>query len=616
MLERVLGEMPGFVNVGELIDMFRRAREDERCGCGEPFTSCPFWTGVGKRAFGGWDSGELAAVSRLQDKVSRQRHLPQLLAMRLASPAFRADVAAYGDYYRKLYRAIAGEAGAQYVVDASKWPVQALALARAGIDVRVIHLVRDARGVAHSMSKAVARPHALNDDDVMWRNSPAGAAARWVTCQSETELLRPHVPVTRVRYEDFVRDPRQAVEGALTELGLPPDPARFAHIDAERVTLGKSHGLSGNPSRFRDGEIVLRSDEAWRGQMSRLDRTVVTTIGLPFLVRYRNPLRAGRSQPAAPAVPAAPPPEPGHWPEVSVLITTRGRPELVRETIATVVGQDYAGDLDILVVHDQEQPDGELAQLGRPGRTIRVMRNAATPGLAGARNFGLGFVRGEYVATCDDDDLWHPGKLRLQVARLISEPDLLAVGSGIRYLMPGGKVQDWPGRAERIDYSLLLRNRVKELHSSTLVMRRDTYAKVGNYDEKLPFGYAEDYDWVLRMAKAGAIGLVVAPQADIRRNAASYYQDGSEKVAKGLEYLLNKHSDIAASRPGSARMLGQIAFARSSMGDRGPALRLAVKSLTRYPASPHPYVALAHATTGVSPQHLRRLARLLRRDMA
>jgi glycosyltransferase involved in cell wall biosynthesis len=299
-----------------------------------------------------------------------------------------------------------------------------------------------------------------------------------------------------------------------------------------------------------------------------------------------------------------------------VLITTRGRPELVRETITTVVDQDYPGDIELLVVHDQEPADEDLTRLGRPGRRIRVLTNTGTPGLAGARNFGLGFLTSDYIATCDDDDLWHPEKLRLQISRLVSEPGLLAIGSGIRLLLPDAKTLDWPGRAERIDYQLLLRNRVKELHSSTLVMRRDAFTKAGNYDEHLPYGYAEDYDWVLRMAKVGGVGLVVQPLADIRRNATSYYQGGSEKVADGLEYLYRKHPDIAASRRGSARMLGQIAFARSCIGQRGPAMRLALKALTRWPGSPHPYIALAHITTGMQPQHLLRLARLLRRDMA
>jgi hypothetical protein len=63
LLERTLGEITGFVNVGELIDLFRRVvREGERCGCNEPFESCPFWSGVGREILDGWDPDEVDAV--------------------------------------------------------------------------------------------------------------------------------------------------------------------------------------------------------------------------------------------------------------------------------------------------------------------------------------------------------------------------------------------------------------------------------------------------------------------------------------------------------------------------------------------------------------------------
>jgi glycosyltransferase involved in cell wall biosynthesis len=306
--------------------------------------------------------------------------------------------------------------------------------------------------------------------------------------------------------------------------------------------------------------------------------------------------------------------EPAQWPDVSVIITTRGRPELLRETIATVAAQTYPGAIECIVVHDQEPADEDLLRLSTSRCHIRVLVNTRTPGLAGARNTALDVASGEFVATCDDDDLWHPEKLKIQITRLLHEPDLLAVGSGLRLLLPGGKTMEWPGRAERISYQLLLRNRVKELHSSTLVMRREAYDRAGCYDEELPYSYAEDYDWVLRMAKVGEVGLIAQPLADIRRNGTSWYQGGSEKVRAGLEYLLAKHPDFARSRRGHARLLGQIAFASSSLGDRGPALRLTLKSITQWPMSPHPYIALTHILTGIQPGHLLRVARILRRE--
>src|SRR5215468_1274079 len=311
----------------------------------------------------------------------------------------------------------------------------------------------------------------------------------------------------------------------------------------------------------------------------------------------------------------APAPEPDGWPLVSVIMPTRSRPELVRESIAAVVAQAYPGQIECLVVHDQEPPDGQLTELGTAQHRVMVAANTHSPGLAGARNTGLDLARGSIVATCDDDDIWHPDKLLRQVERLRDEPGLLVVGSGIRLRLPG-KVVDWPGRAEHVSYQLLLRNRVKELHSSTLVMRREAFAKVGLYDEELPRGYGEDYDWVLRAARAGQVGIVTRPLADIRKDGKSYYQGAAENTALALEYLLAKHPDIAASPRGHARMLGQIAFARSALGERGPAIRYAAKAVVRWPISPYPYMAFVQAATRIDPRHLLRAARLFRRGMA
>src|SRR4029453_6885844 len=74
----MLGAVPGSVNAGELNAIFSRvATENQRCGCGEPFAACPFWTAVGDRAFGGW-SEVTARMAHLQPRVVRQRHVPRM----------------------------------------------------------------------------------------------------------------------------------------------------------------------------------------------------------------------------------------------------------------------------------------------------------------------------------------------------------------------------------------------------------------------------------------------------------------------------------------------------------------------------------------------------------
>ena len=308
--------------------------------------------------------------------------------------------------------------------------------------------------------------------------------------------------------------------------------------------------------------------------------------------------------------------DPERWPLVSVILPTRGRPDLVRAAIAAIVGQTYPGPVECLVVHDQEPPDPALASLGSGEHQVRVLANHRTPGLAGARNSGLAEATGSFIATCDDDDIWHPAKLQAQITRLLDQPDLLVVGTGIRLMLPDGRIISWPARAERISQRLLVRNRVKELHSSTLAMRRDVYAKAGLYDEKTPHGYAEDYDWILRVARVGRIGAVVSPLADIRKDSGSWWPGDAAVTAAGLEYLLARHPEIAASPRGHARLLGQIAFSRSLLGQRGRALRYAATAIARWPASPHGYLALAHIVTGVDRKHMLRAARLVGRGLA
>lgn len=296
------------------------------------------------------------------------------------------------------------------------------------------------------------------------------------------------------------------------------------------------------------------------------------------------------------------------YPLVSTVIPTRGRPELLRETIASIIAQDYAGRIEITVVHDGEPADPSLTEVGRDGRTVTPVANKGTRGLAGARNFGLQLSSGAYVASCDDDDLWHPAKVRKQVDRLESDPDLLAVGAGIRLLMAADQTVEWPGSHASVTYQRLLTNRVKELHSSTLMMRRVAFAKAGSYDESLPYGYGEDYDWLLRAARVGRIGVVTEVLADIRKDVPSWFRGKAKDTAEALEYMLVKHPDLANHRRGGARVRGQIAFARASAGERRTALTYLGRSLARDPLSRQAWLAAA-TIAGIDPQRLLGLAR-------
>jgi len=290
LLERILGQVPGFVNVGEVIDIFRRVVDnDELCGCGQPFLECDFWTQVGHQAFGGWSTDLVKEVADLQRSVARHRHLARLSSPTLQDTVFKGQVKRYGDIYGRLYEAVLAVSGGQVVVDASKGAAQAVAISTSQlVDMRVIHLVRDARGVAFSWAKSgVDRPQGNAPGATMAQHRPALTAVRWSGLQVASEVARRAVPLSAVlRYEDLMTDPAAELVRVLRRLDLADGDGQLAHVDGSSVDLRSSHGVSGNPSRFRDGRQRLRRDDQWRHDMRRSDRVAATALALAPLARY------------------------------------------------------------------------------------------------------------------------------------------------------------------------------------------------------------------------------------------------------------------------------------------------------------------------------------------
>ena len=184
---------------------------------------CPFWTAVGDAAFGGWSS-VTRRMAELQPRVVRQRHVPRMVTG-LAGAAYRRELDEYVDVHHRLYRAIAAVSGAEVVVDASKSTAQLFALRRIdGLDLRVVNLVRDSRGVANSWTKSgILKPQSA-DGAVMGTYPPHRLAVLWAALQLESGLPRggraARAPACATRTSS--RRPGSTLERALRDVGLPP----------------------------------------------------------------------------------------------------------------------------------------------------------------------------------------------------------------------------------------------------------------------------------------------------------------------------------------------------------------------------------------------------------
>ncbi len=289
LLSHLLGRLPEMVAVGELRYVWQAGVSgNELCGCGQPFDECPFWVAVGREAFGGWDKIDLDEVLGLEAAVLRHSRIPMLAAPRLF-PAHAERLRRYTDITRNLYSAIAAVADARVVVDSTKNPPYAYFLRRSGaVDLRVVHLVRDSRGVVFSWMKKVVRPEVTGGDEAHFEEfSPVSAGIRWMECNLAFELLRRlRTPTARMRYEALASDPREQVERALEQLQLPATQDALQQLGDGEVEVLAQHSLRGNPMRFAHGRQRVRVDDAWRTGMGASTRRAVTAVTWPLLLSY------------------------------------------------------------------------------------------------------------------------------------------------------------------------------------------------------------------------------------------------------------------------------------------------------------------------------------------
>ena len=110
-------------------------------------------------------------------------------------------------------------------------------------------------------------------------------------------------------------------------------------------------------------------------------------------------------------------------PLVSVIIPTYNRPHYLKEAIASVVQQTYT-NLEIIVSDDcsVESPAAIVAAF--QDSRIRLRRNPTNLGIGLNVTCAFQEAQGEYVASLNDDDIWHPEFIAKLLPSLEANSDL------------------------------------------------------------------------------------------------------------------------------------------------------------------------------------------------
>ena len=126
----------------------------------------------------------------------------------------------------------------------------------------------------------------------MRRRSPVAVSWGWASAHLACGVLWRDLQghYLKVRYEDFVKNPKAVVSRILKMVG--EEGPHLPFLSEHQFEKRPVHSFAGNPGRYRNGLVELRPDEEWKTDMKMSHRLLVTMLTAPLLVRngYRlNP---------------------------------------------------------------------------------------------------------------------------------------------------------------------------------------------------------------------------------------------------------------------------------------------------------------------------------------
>ena len=186
-------------------------------------------------------------------------------------------------------------------------------------------------------------------------------------------------------------------------------------------------------------------------------------------------------------------------PQVSVIIPVYNGARFLRAALESVFAQTYR-PIEVIVVDDGSKDDSAVIAQSFPEVHYIHQENQ---GVAAARNTAIAAAHGEFFAFLDQDDLWTPEKLKVQIDHLRSHPELgYTLTQQQFFLEPGTPLPAW-----------FRKDLLSTVHTGwvlgTLVVRRAVFEQVGGF--ATGYSAANDSDWFFR-AKAAEIPMAVVAE--------------------------------------------------------------------------------------------------------
>lgn len=285
VLDIILSNQEDSFGVGELNYLHRFINsKSEFCACGSLYESCSFWPDVLKE----WKK-RTKNENALEDLQAKQNMFERFKTLPLGFWHFikkSPDYLSYLKLNEDLYASIAHIAKKDTLIDSSKNPLRAFYLSSSkNLDINTIHLIRDGRGVAYSLSKAYEKDIKKGVQTSLAPKPVWRTALFWCITNlfSHFVSLFKNQNYTRLYYEDFIENAPRVLSkiGKISNLSYTKVIDKLNHDKPFKA----GHTVAGNRLRMK-GSVKLKSSDDWRESFPKSKRLVFSIIAFPFLIFY------------------------------------------------------------------------------------------------------------------------------------------------------------------------------------------------------------------------------------------------------------------------------------------------------------------------------------------
>ncbi len=184
-------------------------------------------------------------------------------------------------------------------------------------------------------------------------------------------------------------------------------------------------------------------------------------------------------------------------PLISVIIPTHNRPDFLRKTIQSILDQTYS-NIEIIIISNGYNIENAKVAASFLDPKIIYVEQENSGGPASPRNHGIRIAKGEFIAFCDDDDLWMPDKLTKQAAILLNNATQDVCYTKMLRFDETNK--EWSVAHEECAADLSSLLYVNTVPISSLMIKKKLMDQIGGFCESKIVGFSEDYEFILRCA--------------------------------------------------------------------------------------------------------------------